>query len=94
MGLNAHCRVKFVCADLRLRFLRLSTIKKCPQMLRSNHRELRNSKVKLGWVGGGWWVVVVGVQGKDQYCSCSDEIELRASQSLSIVPEAEIHYLT
>ena len=53
MGLNAHCRVKFVCADLRLRFLRLSTIKKCPQMLRSDHRELRNSKVKLGWVVGG-----------------------------------------
>ena len=82
MGLNAHCRVKFVCADLRLRFLRLSTIKKCPQMLRSDHRELRNSKVKLGWVvvGGGW---VVGVQGKDQYCFCSDaqieiEIELTA----------------
>ena len=49
-------------------------------MLRSDHRELRNSKVKLGWVvvvggGGGWWVV--GVSGKDQYCSCSDEIEMR-----------------
>ena len=58
MGLNAHCRVKFVCADLRLRFLRLSTIKKCPQMLRSDHRELRNSKVKLMWV-----VVVVVVVG-------------------------------
>ena len=26
----------------------------------------------------------MGVQGKDQYCSCSDDIELRASQSLSI----------
>ena len=30
-------------------------------MLRSDLRELRNSKVKLGWwwwvvVGGGWWV--------------------------------------
>ena len=55
MGLNAHCRVKFMCADLRLRFLRLSTIKKCPQMLRSDHRELRDSEVKLMWV-----VVVVG----------------------------------
>ena len=55
MGLNAHCRIKFVCADLRLRFLRMSTIKNCPQMLRSDHRGLRNSKVKLMWwvVGGG-----------------------------------------
>ena len=44
-----------MCADLRLRFLRLSTIKKCPQMLRSDHRGLRNCKVKLGWVVGGWW---------------------------------------
>ena len=44
--------------QLRLRFLRLSTIKKGPQMLRSTHRELRNSKVKLGWV-----VVVVVVVG-------------------------------
>ena len=26
--LNAHCRVKFLCADLRFRLLRLSTIKK------------------------------------------------------------------
>ena len=52
MGLNAHCRVKFLCADFRLRFLRLSTIKKCPHMLKSDHRGLRNSKVKLMW----WWV--------------------------------------
>ena len=50
-------------------------------MLRSDHRELRNSNVKLGW----WVVVVVGVQGKDQYCSCSVKIEMRASQSLSII---------
>ena len=40
-------------ADLRFGFLRLSTIKKCPHMLRSDHRELKNSKVKLRWVGGG-----------------------------------------
>ena len=33
----------FFCADLRFGFLRLSTIKKCPHMLRSDHRELRNS---------------------------------------------------
>ena len=53
-----------MCADFRFRFLRLSTIIKCPQMLRSDHRELRNSEVKLGW----WWLVVVvmvDVQGKD-----------------------------
>ena len=55
MGLNAHCCVKFLCADLRFGFLRLSTVKKCAQMLRSDHRELRNSKVKFMWwvVGGG-----------------------------------------
>ena len=53
MCLNARCRVKFMCADLRFGFLRLSTIKKCPHMLRSDHRELRNSLVQLGWVGGG-----------------------------------------
>ena len=29
--------------DLRFVFLRLSTIKKCPHMLRSDHRELRYS---------------------------------------------------
>ena len=28
-------------ADLRFGFLRLSTIQKCPHMLRSEHRELR-----------------------------------------------------
>ena len=41
--LNAHCRVKFLCADLRFGLLRLSSMKKCPHMLRSDHRELRNS---------------------------------------------------
>ena len=30
-------------ANLRFGFLRLSTIKKCPHMLRLHHRELRNS---------------------------------------------------
>ena len=59
--LNAHCRVKFMCADLRFGFLRLSTIKKSPNMLRSDHRELRNNQVKLGW-----WEVG-GVESKDQY---------------------------
>ena len=41
--LNAHCCVKFLCTDLRLGLLRLSTMKKCPYMLRSDHRGLRNS---------------------------------------------------
>ena len=40
-------------ADLRFGFLRLSTLRKCPHMLRSDQRELRNSLVKLGWVVGG-----------------------------------------
>ena len=31
----------YACADLRFGFLRLSTIKKCPHMLRSDTRELR-----------------------------------------------------
>ena len=44
-------------ADLRFGFLRLSTLRKCPHMLRSDQRELRNSLVKLGWVVCGWWVV-------------------------------------
>ena len=49
-----------MCADLIFELLRLSTVKKCPHMLRSDHRGLRNSKVKLMWVGGGGggWVVV------------------------------------
>ena len=36
-------------SDLRFRFLRVSTIKKCPRMLRSEHRELR--KDQLGFIG-------------------------------------------
>ena len=57
--LNAHCREKILCADLRFGLLRLSTMKKCPHMLRSDHRELRNSYVEFMWVvGGGWWWVV------------------------------------
>ena len=79
MGLNAHCRVKFVCADFRLRFLRLSTIKKCPHMLRSDHRELRNSKVKLML-----WVVVGGCRGQRLRLALAHEVEVRAEQSLSI----------
>ena len=44
-------------------------------MLRSDHRELRNIELKLGWVVV---VVVVGVEGK--YCYCTD-----TEQSLSTV---------
>ena len=40
-------------------------------MLKSDHRELRNSKGKLMWVVVGGWVVVVGVQCENQYCSGS-----------------------
>ena len=32
-----------LCKELRFRFLRLSTIKNCPHILRSSHRELRYS---------------------------------------------------
>ena len=53
--LNVYCRIKVLCADLRFEFLGLNTIKKCPYMLRLD-RKLRNSLVKLLWVGG-WWVV-------------------------------------
>ena len=35
-------------ADLRFGFLRLSTIKKCPHMLRSDHRELRQRALSKG----------------------------------------------
>ena len=49
-------------ADLRIRHLRLSTIKKCPHMLRSDHRGLRNRDLKLMWVV----VVVVGVEGENR----------------------------
>ena len=48
-------------AHLIFRFLTLSTVKKCPHLLRSDHRELRNSYVEFMWVvvgGGGGWVVV------------------------------------
>ena len=48
-----------MCADLRLRHLRLSTIKKCPHMSRSDHRELRNRDLKLGWVVVGGCIVLV-----------------------------------
>ena len=51
--LNVHCRVKFLCADLKFGILRLSTIKIGSHVLRSDHRELRNSKVKLHNLGGG-----------------------------------------
>ena len=48
-------------ADLRFGFLRLSTIKNCPHMLKSDHRGLRISEGKFSWWwwvgGGGWWVV-------------------------------------
>ena len=30
-----------MCGDLRIGFLRFSTIKKCPHLLRLDHRELR-----------------------------------------------------
>ena len=40
--LNAHCRVKS-CADVRIELLRLSGIKICPHMLRSDNRGLRDS---------------------------------------------------
>ena len=35
--------MEFLCTDLRFGFVRLSTIQKYPHMLRSDHRELRNS---------------------------------------------------
>ena len=34
----------------------MSTIKKWPHMLRSDHRGLRNRDLKLMWVVGGGWV--------------------------------------
>ena len=49
MGPSAHCR-----GNLRFGFLRLSTIKKWPDTLKSDHRGLRNSKEKFMWVVGGW----------------------------------------
>ena len=47
--LNAHCHVKS-CADLRIEFLRLSSIKKCLHMLKLDHRGLKlikSFKLKL-----------------------------------------------
>ena len=44
--------------NLRFGFLRLSTIK-CPHLIRSDHRELRNSSVKLMW-----WLVGVEARGQ------------------------------
>ena len=38
MCLNVQCRVKFIFADLRFRFLRLSTTRKCTHLLRSDYR--------------------------------------------------------
>ena len=32
-----------------------NTIKKCPHRLKSDHRELRNSKVKFMWWWWWWW---------------------------------------
>ena len=49
----AHWNVKFICTELRLRFLRLSTIRKSTHLLRSDHRELRNIQIKFMWVVGG-----------------------------------------
>ena len=43
--LYVYFRVKFICADLIFVFLRKSTTEKCLHMLRSDYRELVNSKV-------------------------------------------------
>ena len=63
--------------DLRFGFLRLSTVKKCPHMLISDHRELRNSSVKLMWavVGGGQLLL---------------QLELELCKSVSIVSDLEV----
>ena len=58
MGPSEQCRVLIAPVNLRFGFLRLSTIKICPHMLKSDTRELRNSEGKFMWVVGGWWVVV------------------------------------
>ena len=44
-----------------------ATIKKCPHMLRSDHRELRNSRWKLMW-----WVVEVGMRSNTTRLSWAD----------------------
>ena len=49
--------------DIRFGFLRLSTIKKCPHMLKSDHMGLRNSKEKYSrWVRW-WWYEVITMKG-------------------------------
>ena len=47
----AHWNVKFICTELRLRFLRLSTIRKSTHLLRSD--QIRNIQIKFMWVVGG-----------------------------------------
>ena len=49
MCLNAYCRVKFMSADLRFRFLRLSTIKSA--LIRPQGAEKHGRKVDLVVVG-------------------------------------------
>ena len=71
----------YVIIIIILRFLRLSTIKKCPHMHRLDHRELRNSKVKLRW----WWVVVVGGGGWWWYERIFVTVRLRLNCNLLIV---------
>ena len=55
----------------------------CPHMLRLDHRELRNSLVQLGWVGGGWVVVVVGGMRANTETSRSSA-RARAATTMSI----------
>ena len=43
-------------------------------MLKSDHRGLRNSKVKFMWVVGGWWVV-----GGGGINDCSDSLDFLKS---------------
>ena len=40
-----------------VQFSGIEYYQKCSHMLRSDHRELRKSLVKLIWVVGGGWVV-------------------------------------
>ena len=51
-------------------------------MLRSDHRELRNSLVQLGWVGGGGWVVVGGMRANTETSRSS--ARARAATTMSI----------
>ena len=52
-----HCALprSVVRAYVKFEFLRLSMsiIKNCPHMLKSDHRKLRSSRVKLMWWVGG-----------------------------------------